>query len=111
MANSVPVFPGRQSRTPSPRPGSISATAEPGRAGDIQIGPGYNLPVCGPRRLTPLTPTACRTGGPMYFSRSLAGRRPRRASVRLRLEVLEARTLLNNRFVVPLGVPRDNVTN
>src|SRR6266436_6686719 len=33
--------------------------------------------------------------------------RPRRS--RLWLEALESRTLLNNRFVVPVGVPVDNV--
>ncbi len=34
----------------------------------------------------------------------------RPALYRPRLEVLEARTLLNNRFVLPLGVPVDNTT-
>ena len=41
-----------------------------------------------------------------------ARRRPVKAPLRLRpqVEVLEERTLLNNRFVAPVGVPVDNVT-
>jgi hypothetical protein len=46
----------------------------------------------------------------LFVRRRPALRRPARAWCRPRLEGLEERTLLNNRFVVPVGAPVDNVT-
>jgi hypothetical protein len=45
-----------------------------------------------------------------WFRRVLKSKCPRR-SCRPSLEALEDRTLLNNRFVVPIGVPVDNATS